>query len=81
MTVGTDKVFGELIEFDNPDILKRVDYLEGFKGVNHPHNYYERQEVDVFVGDDMVKGWVYFLSDEQVERYNGNRLTTGVWMN
>jgi len=79
MTVGTDKVFGELIEFDHLEILKRVDYLEGFRGVNHPHNYYERREVDVFVGGDTVKAWVYFLSVEQVKRYDGHRLTTGVW--
>ena len=81
MTVGTEKVFGELIEFDNPEILKRVDYLEGFRSVNHPHNYYERRMVDVFVDDDTVKAWIYFLSVEQVKRYDGNRLTTGVWMN
>ena len=80
-TEGTDKVFGELIEFDNPEILQKVDYLEGFKGENHPLNYYERRDVDVFVGDDMVKSWVYLLSEKQVKRYGGNRLNTGVWMN
>jgi len=81
MTVGTDKVFGELIEFDNLEILKKVDYLEGFRCVNHPHNYYERRMVDVFVDDDTVKAWIYFLSVEQVKQYDGNRLTIGVWMN
>lgn len=81
MTEGKEKVFGELIEFDNPEILKKVDYLEGYRGINHPHNYYERRMVDVFVGDDMVKAWVYILSEEQVKRYDGNRLITGSWMN
>ena len=81
MTVGTDKVYGELIEFNNPEILKRVDYLEGFKGENHPHNYYERRLVDVFVGGATVKAWVYFLSVKQVKRYDGNHLITGVWLN
>ena len=81
MTEGSDKVFGELIEFNNPEILKRVDYLEGFKGENHPHNYYERRIVDVFVGGDTVKAWVYFLSEEQVSRYGGNFIASGEWIN
>ena len=81
LTQGNNKVYGELIEFDNLEILNRVDYLEGFRCVNHPHNYYERREVDVFVGDDTVKAWVYVLNENQVKRYGGNRLNTGVWMN
>jgi len=79
MTIGNEKVYGQLIEFENPEILRRVDYLEGYKGKNHPDNYYERCMVDVFVGGAVVKAWVYFLSLEQVKRYDGNRLTTGIW--
>ena len=81
MTEGENKVYGELIEFDNPEILQRVDYLEGFRGDNHPHNYYERRMVDVFVGGNKVKAWVYVLSDEQVKRYDGNIINNGIWMN
>ena len=81
MTVGKEKVYGQLIEFNNAEILKRVDYLEGYKGINHPHNYYKRREVEVFVGGIRVKAWVYFLTEEQVSRFGGNRLTTGVWKN
>jgi len=94
MTVGSEKVYGELIEFNNPEILKRVDYLEGFKGESHPHNYYERREVDVFIstnakmnlriaqykcGGDTVKAWIYFLSVEQVKRYGGDAIKSGKW--
>jgi len=81
LTDGNNKVYGELIEFDNPEILQRVDYLEGFRGDNHPHNYYERRMVDVFVGGNKVKAWVYVLSDEQVKRYDGNIINNGIWMN
>ena len=80
LTDGNNKVFGELIEFDNPAILKRVDYLEGFKGKNHPHNYYERREVVVFVGSDTVTAWVYFLSDEQIKQYDGKIIVSGKWI-
>jgi len=79
MTVGTDNVFGELIEFNNPEILKRVDYLEGFKGVNIPHNYYERREVDVFAGDGTVKAWVYFLSNEKINGIDSELIVSGSW--
>ena len=79
-TEGKEKVFGELIEFDNLEILNRVDYLEGFRCVNHPHNYYERREVDVFVGDDTVKAWVYVLSDEQIKQYDGKIIVSGKWI-
>ncbi|MBC8214921.1 MAG: gamma-glutamylcyclotransferase [Candidatus Marinimicrobia bacterium] len=80
LTEGNNKVYGELIEFDNLEILKKVDYLEGFKGVNHSHNYYERRMVDVFVGDDTVKAWVYFLSDEQIKQYDGKIIVSGKWI-
>ena len=80
LTDGNNKVYGELIEFDNPAILKRVDYLEGFKGKNHPHNYYERREVVVFVGSDTVNAWVYVLSDEQIKQYDGKIIVSGKWI-
>ena len=79
LTDGNNKVFGELIEFDNPAILKRVDYLEGFKGKNHPHNYYERRMVDVFVGDDTVTAWAYFLNKSKIIESDGELITSGVW--
>ena len=80
LTEGNNKVYGELIEFDNLEILKRVDYLEGFKGKNHPHNYYERREVVVFVGDDTVNAWAYVLSDEQIKQYDGKIIVSGKWI-
>ena len=79
MTEGSDNVFGELIEFNNPEILKRVDYLEGYKGINHPHNYYERREVDVFAGDCTVKAWVYFLSNEKINGIDSELIVSGSW--
>jgi len=81
MTEGKEKVYGELFEFDNPEILKRVDYLEGFRGVNHPHNYYERCMVDVFVDDKSVKAWVYSMGEERVKNNNGVVVENNIWMN
>ena len=81
LTEGNNKVYGELIEFDNPEILNRVDYLEGFKGKNHPHNYYERRMVDVFVGDDTVTAWAYFLNKSKIIESDGELITSGVWSN
>ncbi len=79
LTEGNNTVYGELIEFDNPEILRRVDCLEGYKGTNHPHNYYERRMIDVFVGSDTVNAWVYVLSDEQIKQYDGKIIVSGKW--
>ena len=81
LTDGNNKVYGELIEFDNPAILKRVDYLEGFKGKNHPHNYYERREVVVFVGSDTVNAWAYFLNMSKIKESDSELITSGIWSN
>ena len=80
LTEGNNKVYGELIEFDNLEILRRVDYLEGFRCVNHPHNYYERRMVEVFVNNKTVKAWVYVLSDEQIKQYDGKIIVSGKWI-
>ena len=79
MTKGSEKVYGELVEFDNPKILQRVDYLEGYKGENHSNNYYERREVDVFVRGDIVKAWVYFMDRDRVVKNMSKLINSGEW--
>lgn len=69
MTIGNEKVYGQLIEFENPEILQRVDYLEGYKGKNHPDNYYERRMVDVFVNGEVFKAWVYVMEEVNIKNH------------
>ena len=81
LTDGNNKVYGELIEFDNPEILKRVDYLEGYRGENNSYNFYDRRETQVFTDKNEVTAWAYFLNKSKIIEFDGELITSGVWSN
>ena len=81
LTEGNNKVYGELIEFDNPAILKRVDYLEGYRGENSNYNFYERRDIQVFTDKNEVRAWAYFLNKSKIIEFDGELITSGVWSN
>ena len=81
LTEGNNKVYGELIEFDNPAILKRVDYLEGYRGENSNYNFYERRDIQVFTDKNEVTAWAYFLNKSKIIEFDGELITSGVWSN
>ena len=81
LTDGNNKVYGELIEFDNPAILKRVDYLEGYRGENNSYNFYDRRETQVFTDKNEVTAWAYFLNKSKIIEFDGELITSGVWSN
>ena len=81
LTDGNNKVYGELIEFDNPAILKRVDYLEGYRGENNSYNFYDRRETQVFTDKNEVIAWAYFLNKSKIIEFDGELITSGVWSN
>ncbi len=81
LTDGNNKVYGELIEFDNPEILKRVDYLEGYRGENNSYNFYDRRETQVFTDKNEVIAWAYFLNKSKIIEFDGELITSGVWSN
>ena len=81
LTDGNNKVYGELIEFDNPEILKRVDYLEGYRGENNSYNFYDRRETQVFTDKNEVTAWAYILNKSKIIEFDGELITSGVWSN
>ena len=81
LTDGNNKVYGELIEFDNPAILKRVDYLEGYRGENSNYNFYERRDIQVFTDKNEVRAWAYFLNKSKIIEFDGELITSGIWSN
>ena len=81
LTEGNNKVYGELIEFDNLVILQRVDYLEGFHGENNSYNFYERREIQVFSDREEFTAWAYFLKKCKIIESDGELITSGVWSN
>ena len=79
LTDGNNKVYGELIEFDNLEILRRVDYLEGYRGENSIFNFYDRRGIQIFTDKNEVKAWVYFLNKSKIIDSDGELITSGVW--
>jgi len=81
LTEGTNKVYGELIEFDNLEILQRIDSLEGYRGENSNFNFYDRKEIQVFTDDNEFTAWAYFLNKSKIIDSGGELITSGVWSN
>ena len=81
LTIGKNKVYGELIEFENPDILTRVDSLEGYRGENSIFNFYDRKEIQIFTDIETFTAWAYFLNKCKIIESDGELITSGVWLN
>lgn len=79
LTEGNNKVYGELIEFDNLEILRRVDSLEGFRGENSNFNFYDRKEVQVYTNEKTIFAWVFFISANTLIDYDEKIISSGVW--
>jgi len=79
LTIGKNKVYGELIEFDNLEILQRVDYLEGYRGENSIFNFYDRKEIQIFTDKETFTAWAYFLNESKIIDSDGELITSGVW--
>ncbi|NJL36783.1 MAG: gamma-glutamylcyclotransferase [Leptolyngbyaceae cyanobacterium RM2_2_4] len=82
MTLGEGWVYGFLLSFADPAVLKDLDEWENY----HPdrpaeENEYQREEIEVGGSDrqPLGKAWVYRMSIEQVERCGGVLLTEGRW--
>ena len=79
LTEGNNKVYGELIEFNNLEILVRVDSLEGYRGENSNFNLYDRMEIFVFTDKNEVRAWAYFLNKSKIIDSGGELITSGIW--
>ena len=81
LTDGNNKVYGELIEFDNLEILTRVDSLEGYRGEISNFNFYDRKEIQVFTDKNKVTAWAYYLKKCKIIESDGELITSGIWFN
>lgn len=81
--VGPDsinKVYGELVEFDDQAILKKIDRLEGFRSNGSRSNFYMREIVTVYINDDQpLQAWIYLLTKNKVNEIGGTIIPTGRW--
>lgn len=64
----TGTVIGELVDIDPAQyefVMKRLDQLEGFNGVNAKWNLYDRERVTVTVdGGGTREAWTYLASED-----------------
>lgn len=85
MILGSDRVCGYLLSFNDGKILAELDDLEGY----HPHhtpeqNEYERTRIEVFDAENpeisLGFAWVYQQTLDRVRQLNGILLTSGCWV-
>ena len=80
LTEGNNKVYGELIEFDDPGILQKIDRLEGYVGRNNPDNFYDRLKINVFVNSNTpITAWIYLMTKEKIQDIIYEPVQSGVW--
>ncbi len=81
---GKTWVRGYLLSFENEDVLKKLDRLEGFDETNiQAANEYNRIRVSIFDLTErfMAQGWVYFMNDDQLSRFDYLEIESGEWKN
>ncbi len=80
LTQGNNKVYGELIEFDDPEILMKIDWLEGFRRKDSPSNFYDRVKTTVFINSKTpVIAWIYLITSEKIQDIIYEPVSSGVW--
>lgn len=76
---GEDKVVGEVSGPVDEDLLRHLDYLEGFKD-GRKDNLYNRKAVHVRMADgSSVECWIYLYGDAEYARGKGTYLPDGDW--
>ncbi|MEM8674175.1 MAG: gamma-glutamylcyclotransferase [Cyanobacteria bacterium P01_G01_bin.67] len=85
MTVGTDKVYGFLLSFNNyqAQILSSLDCLEGYQE-NRPLALNEYYRISVPVYDQrsqqaIAEAWAYYMTTSRVKNHQGIKVTSGCW--
>ena len=82
MTVGESVVQGFLLSFSDTNVLRHLDWLEGYDAYGPAaQNEYNRRKIEVFNPAFMSLGvaWVYLMTLEQVQSYGGVFLPDGWW--
>lgn len=81
MTQGKGWVHGYLLQFSDHKILATLDRYEGYVESGSTHNFYDRQQLEVF--DQQTQfldwAWAYFMTPTQVSNQGGILLPQGQW--
>jgi len=82
MTPGNGWVYGNLLEFDDGNVLAAIDALEGYDPQGPPQaNDYLRLALQVYTptGEPLGSAWGYMMSVEQAREWGGTLLRSGNW--
>ncbi|MCW5314267.1 gamma-glutamylcyclotransferase [Nostoc sp. KVJ3] len=82
MTLGDSQIQGYLLSFANPKILNELDVLENYQPNRQPpENLYNRQIIEVYEQKSLSLGWawVYLMTLEQVDQFQGFLQPDGWW--
>jgi gamma-glutamylcyclotransferase (GGCT)/AIG2-like uncharacterized protein YtfP len=82
MILGGGQVQGFLLTFADSAIFDSLDELEDYNP-NRPQedNEYNRQKIEVYdlVGQSLGLAWVYFMTLEKVQDFQGVLIPSGCW--
>jgi len=70
-----------LFEFCEIEILRKIDYLEGYREESSVFNFYERREIQIFTDKETFTAWAYFLNKSKIIDSGGELIASGVWSN
>ncbi len=70
------KVHGELYSFEDPAVLRDLDWLEGYRAESLKDSFYIRSLVTSTVGSSTQDAWVYEINREMNEK---QLIPEGVW--
>lgn len=73
------KVYGELIEFSDPNLSFVLDRLEGFKGKGDKNNFYNRVQWPVYTQSERILTWIYVLNHDECVAKGFRKLPSGIW--
>ncbi len=82
MTLGESPVQGFVLTFSDPAFLDVLDELEDYNPQRIPEeNEYIRQEIETYnlAGEPLGLAWVYLMAVEQVQRFGGVLMPSGLW--
>lgn len=72
-------VRGELFEFEDEDVLKQLDRIEGYYGKGKK-NLYDRERRDIIMADGkFIECWVYIYRNKETAKKKGAFIPGGNW--
>ena len=85
IVLGGDRAAqGDLVAFheeDIPEVLDRLDRLEGFRGPGSRDNLYDRVLVEATTeAGETVKAWAYVWPEDRLHRIESRPIPSGDWL-